>query len=116
MLSSTPKLPALPLGQRWLSVEHGESGAQVYRSSGAQLLARINNELGQRLAQEANDRVVCHGNACMPNFLMDPDTLRCTGMIDLGRLGTADRYVDLSLFLGNLNRNLRHAIVLITPS
>jgi streptomycin 3"-kinase len=223
MLSSTPKLPALPLGQRWLSVEHGESGAQVYRSSdgqryaklaaqpraleaewqrttwaaaqglavphvldwisnddgsclvtsalpgvpasalsakqltaawpsmvqqlrelhafpvdacpferglrsmytlatevvarnavnpdflapedralnGAQLLARIDNELPQRLAQEANDRVVCHGNACTPNFLIDPDTLRCTGMIDLGRLGTADRYVDLSLLLAN---------------
>jgi streptomycin 3"-kinase len=65
------------------------------------LLDRLRAELPQRLAQEAHERVVCHGDACLPNFMVDPETLRCTGLVDLGRLGTADRYVDFSLLLGN---------------
>lgn len=65
------------------------------------LLSALRAELPERLAQERHDLVVCHGDACLPNFMVDPETLRCTGLIDLGRLGTADRYVDLSLLLGN---------------
>ncbi|MGJ7524640.1 APH(3'') family aminoglycoside O-phosphotransferase [Variovorax sp. GB1P17] len=65
------------------------------------LLDALRVQLPERLAQEARDLVVCHGDACMPNFMVDPVTLRCTGLIDLGRLGTADRHVDFSLFLAN---------------
>lgn len=65
------------------------------------LLDRVRAELPRRLAQERADRVVCHGDACMPNLMVDPETLRCVGLIDLGRLGTADRYVDLTLLLAN---------------
>lgn len=68
---------------------------------GEDLLARVETELPLRLAQEAAGRVVCHGDPCMPNILVDPVTLRCTGLIDLGRLGTADRYSDLTLMLAN---------------
>jgi streptomycin 3"-kinase len=71
------------------------------------LLDALRVQLPLRLAQEARDRVVCHGDACMPNFMVDPRTLRCTGLIDLGRLGTADRYVDLSLFLANARDSWR---------
>lgn len=71
------------------------------------LLDALRVRLPERLAQEARDRVVCHGDACMPNFMVDPLTLRCTGLIDLGRLGTADRYVDLSLFLANARESWR---------
>jgi streptomycin 3"-kinase len=67
----------------------------------AKLLARVAGELPTRLEQEAADRVVCHGDACMPNFMIDPQTFRCTGLVDLGRLGTADRYVDLALMVAN---------------
>lgn len=66
-----------------------------------QLLRRLETELPARLVQEAGDRVVCHGDACMPNIMIDPVTLQCTGLIDLSRLGVADRYVDLALLLGN---------------
>lgn len=65
------------------------------------LLDGLRTQLPARLAQETAELVVCHGDACMPNFLIDPETLRCTGLIDLGRLGTADRYVDFALLLGN---------------
>jgi streptomycin 3"-kinase len=66
-----------------------------------ELLADLRAELDERLAQEPDDLVVCHGDACLPNFLVDPDTLTCTGLIDLGRLGTADRHADLSLLQAN---------------
>jgi streptomycin 3"-kinase len=71
------------------------------------LLDRVRAELPERLAQESRDRVVCHGDACMPNFMIDPETLRCTGMIDLGRLGMADRYVDFALLVGNTRETWR---------
>lgn len=71
------------------------------------LLERVQAELPARLLQENLDRAVCHGDACMPNFMVDPQTLRCTGMIDLGRLGTADRYVDFALLVGNTRETWR---------
>lgn len=46
---------------------------------------------------ELGDLVVCHGDACLPNFLVDPDSLAVTGMIDVHRLGIADRHLDLAL-------------------
>ncbi len=72
------------------------------KSTGArELLERVGRELPARFDQEAVDRVVCHGDACMPNFMIDPESFQCTGLIDLGRLGTADRYVDLALMVAN---------------
>ena len=65
------------------------------------LLNALRAELPERLRQEVDDLVVCHGDACMPNVMIDPETLRCTGLVDLGRLGTADRYADLALLIGN---------------
>jgi kanamycin kinase len=46
--------------------------------------------------------VVCHGDLCLPNVLLDPGTLGVTGLIDLGRLGRADRYSDLALVTRSL--------------
>ncbi|SDH68695.1 kanamycin kinase [Pseudonocardia oroxyli] len=44
---------------------------------------------------EADRLVVCHGDACVPNTLLDDDG-RCCGHVDLGSLGVADRWADLA--------------------
>ncbi|MEV5597410.1 APH(3'') family aminoglycoside O-phosphotransferase [Streptomyces sp. NPDC052496] len=62
-----------------------------------ELLARLTPQLGHRLAQEAATTVVCHGDLCLPNIVLDPGTLTVAGFIDLGRLGRADPYADLAL-------------------
>ncbi|HEX2849501.1 MAG TPA: aminoglycoside 3'-phosphotransferase [Acidimicrobiales bacterium] len=40
--------------------------------------------------------VVCHGDACAPNTLIDDDG-RCSGHVDLGTLGVGDRWADLAV-------------------
>jgi streptomycin 3"-kinase len=66
----------------------------------AQILEQIEAELPVRLAQERAQLVVCHGDLCLPNILVDPISGQVTGLIDLGRLGTADPYGDLALLFG----------------
>ncbi|WP_089245067.1 aminoglycoside 3'-phosphotransferase [Rhodococcoides kyotonense] len=41
------------------------------------------------------DLVVCHGDACAPNTLLDAAGT-VTGHVDLGRMGLADRWADLA--------------------
>jgi kanamycin kinase len=50
------------------------------------------------------DAVVCHGDACNPNFLLD-QTGHCVGYVDLGRLGVGDRWADLAPALLSLGWN-----------
>ncbi|MFI9270259.1 aminoglycoside 3'-phosphotransferase [Kitasatospora sp. NPDC052896] len=40
--------------------------------------------------------VVCHGDACAPNTLIADDG-SCSGHVDLGALGVADRWADLAI-------------------
>ncbi len=40
--------------------------------------------------------VVCHGDATGPNTLLD-DEGKCSGLVDLGGLGVADRWADLAI-------------------
>jgi kanamycin kinase len=40
--------------------------------------------------------VVCHGDACAPNTLLDDDGL-WTGHVDFGSMGVADRWADLAI-------------------
>jgi kanamycin kinase len=50
--------------------------------------------------------VVCHGDACAPNTLIDDDG-RCSGHVDLGDLGIADRWADLAVATLSLAWNYR---------
>lgn len=55
-------------------------------------------ELKARLADvpDVDRLVVCHGDACAPNTLLDDDGV-WSGHVDLGSLGTADRWADLAI-------------------
>lgn len=48
--------------------------------------------------------VVCHGDACAPNFLIDA-TGAPGGYVDLGSLGVADRWADLAVASMSLHWN-----------
>lgn len=66
----------------------------------------------RRTWPDTEDLVVCHGDYCVPNVLLDPDSLVVTGVLDVGRLGVADRYTDLALAtrsLGNRGLNPQYA-------
>lgn len=65
----------------------------------AMILAGLERDLPSRREQEVADAVVCHGDFCLPNVVIDPDASLVTGLIDLGRLGRADPYADIALLL-----------------
>ena len=71
----------------------------LQRTPPTQILEQIEAELPVRLAEERTELVVCHGDLCLPNILVDPATGHVTAFIDLGRLGTADPYGDIALLL-----------------
>ncbi|MCA1845496.1 MAG: aminoglycoside 3'-phosphotransferase, partial [Actinobacteria bacterium] len=47
-------------------------------------------------APPVDQLVVCHGDACAPNTLLDDDG-SCVGHVDVGTLGVADRWADLAV-------------------
>jgi kanamycin kinase len=49
----------------------------------------------RRTVPATEDLVVCHGDYCLPNVLLDGD--RVTGYLDVGELGVADRWWDVAV-------------------
>jgi streptomycin 3"-kinase len=71
----------------------------LQRTPPTQILRQIEAELPLRLAEERDGLVVCHGDLCLPNILVDPSTGQVRAFIDMDRLGTADPYGDIALLL-----------------
>ncbi len=68
----------------------------------AKLTPAARTELGEPPPIDAP--VVCHGDACSPNTLID-DKGRCCGHVDFGGLGVADRWADLAVATLSLSWN-----------
>lgn len=56
----------------------------------AEAVARLDS-----LRPESEDLVVCHGDYCFPNVLLDDGKI--TGYLDVGELGVADRWCDVAV-------------------
>ena len=56
----------------------------------------------------AEDLVVTHGDACLPNVLVSGEYVE--GFVDVGRSGIADRHQDLALACRSLRRNAGEAM------
>jgi kanamycin kinase len=69
-------------------------------------LARLTSAARARLGEPppVDQLVVCHGDACSPNTLIDDDG-RCCGHVDFGDLGVADRWADLAVATLSLGWN-----------
>jgi kanamycin kinase len=52
------------------------------------------------------DPVVCHGDFCLPNVLLDPESLELAGLVDVGRAGIADRHTDVALITRSLGHEM----------
>jgi aminoglycoside phosphotransferase len=65
--------------------------------SAGDLLAKL-----QARPTPPEDLVVCHGDLGLDNLLLDPATARLTAILDVGRLGMADRWRDLAILLRDL--------------
>jgi kanamycin kinase/streptomycin 3"-kinase/aminoglycoside 3'-phosphotransferase-2 len=62
-----------------------------------EVLGQLLAGLPQAQELEGGDLAVCHGDFCLPNVLVDPATLNVTGILDVARLGVADRHIDVAL-------------------
>lgn len=80
-------------------VDEGDFDEARRGQSGQDVLREL---LRARLPRE--DIVVTHGDACLPNLILDGEYV--SGFVDVGRLGLADRHADLALAYRSLGSDL----------
>lgn len=78
--------------------------ARDFHAEFAHLAPEAAVELLESTRPESEDLVVCHGDYCPPNILIEGG--RATGYVDLGELGVADRWWDLAVATWSLTWNL----------
>jgi aminoglycoside phosphotransferase len=99
----TTELPGRDASQPWPTAQH--PAVLTALADGLRALHELTDcpfDSGFPGARE----VITHGDYCAPNVFIDPDTLRFSGVLDLSRLGTGDRYVDLALMFSSLSGTL----------
>lgn len=64
---------------------------------------RLLSELEAIEPPPEDELVVCHGDLCLDNLLIDPHTLALSAVLDVGRLGRADRWVDLAVAIREIS-------------
>ena len=69
--------------------------------TGEQLLSEL-----ERTRPADEDLVVCHGDLTPENILLDSRTGELVGLIDVDRLGVADRWLDLAVIHRGLSSDL----------
>lgn len=70
------------------------------------LLDRLLADKDRAQSLERADLRVCHGDLCLPNVLLNPRTFVVTGIVDVGRLGVADRHLDIALLTRSLESTI----------
>ncbi|WP_432521861.1 phosphotransferase [Kineococcus sp. SYSU DK006] len=90
-------VPALGRGLRRLHEALPVRGCPFSWSVQQRLAAAVGDVSGLRRPPPVDRLVVCHGDACSPNTLLDPATGEACGHVDLSALGVADRWADLAV-------------------
>ncbi len=78
--------------------------ARDFHAEFAHLTPAAAVELLESTRPDSEDLVVCHGDYCPPNILIEGGQV--TGYLDLGELGVADRWWDLAAATWSLTWNL----------
>lgn len=83
--------------------------------SAAAVLAEVRRTAAGLEGLEHGDLAVCHGDLTPSNVLVDAGTLRLTGVVDVGRLGVADRHQDLALATRAMTADAAAAVLAAHP-
>lgn len=79
------------------------------------ILERVqaNKDMWEKSGQAENDpdRVLVHGDYCLPNVILNVETLLPETILDVGRCAIGDRYIDLAFATWSIAYNIGHAQV-----
>lgn len=86
------------------TVDEGKITNQYFEREFQEMTVSEVYELMLSYQQEEDNLVLCHGDVCMPNMMIDESNT--IGYIDIVQIGTCDRYLDIAIGLRSLRYNL----------